>query len=186
PGTILDAPAGLEYDFPAKGLDAANFVTVLKAELRSIAARLVMPEYMFTSDASNSNYASTVAAEAPALKMFERLQTTIVTQDREVINRVLANAAATGRLPENVHQLIEVNIRPPTLQNREPIQAARINEIAHRAGVLSPQTWAQKLDIDYDIEQAHIDAHRRTAAPPPQQPPTTRENDPTRATFATA
>ena len=34
PGTILDAPGGIEYDFPASGLDAANYVTILQAELR--------------------------------------------------------------------------------------------------------------------------------------------------------
>jgi hypothetical protein len=38
PGTILDAPAGMEYDFPARGLDAASFVAVLQArvEINSI------------------------------------------------------------------------------------------------------------------------------------------------------
>ena len=54
PGTILDAPGGIEYDFPAAGLDAASFVAVLQAELRAIASRLVMPEFMLTSDASNA------------------------------------------------------------------------------------------------------------------------------------
>ncbi len=76
PGTILDAPAGLEYDFPASGLDASSFVTVLQAELRAVAARLVMPEYMFTSDASNSNYASTLVAEGPAVSFRCKLPTT--------------------------------------------------------------------------------------------------------------
>src|SRR5690606_26217445 len=47
PGTILDAPTGVEYDFPAQGIDASNFVAVLQAELRAVAARLVMPEFMF-------------------------------------------------------------------------------------------------------------------------------------------
>src|SRR5436190_23672306 len=47
PGTILDAPAGLEYDFPVTSIDAAGYVAVLQAELRAIAARLVMPEFMF-------------------------------------------------------------------------------------------------------------------------------------------
>ena len=49
---------------------------MLQAELRAIAARLVMPEFMFTSDASNANYASTMVAEGPAVRMFERLQAT--------------------------------------------------------------------------------------------------------------
>ena len=39
-------------------IDASSFVEVLKAELRSIAARLVMPEFMFTSDASNATFAT--------------------------------------------------------------------------------------------------------------------------------
>ncbi|MEX0613952.1 MAG: phage portal protein, partial [Pirellulales bacterium] len=89
PGTILDAPAGMEYDFPARGLDAASFVAVLQAELRAIAARLVMPEFMFTSDASNANYSSTMVAEGPAMKMFERLQASMIEQDRAVMWRVV-------------------------------------------------------------------------------------------------
>ena len=66
PGTILDAPSGIDYDFPASALDAASYVTILQAELRAIASRLVMPEFMLTSDASNANYASTMVAEGPA------------------------------------------------------------------------------------------------------------------------
>ncbi len=74
PGTILDAFAGTEYQFPAASIDAARYVVVLQAELRAIASRLVMPEFMLTSDASNANYASTMVAEGPAVRMFERLQ----------------------------------------------------------------------------------------------------------------
>src|ERR671937_615056 len=96
-GTILNAPAGMEYDFPARGLDASNFVAILQAELRAIAARLVMPEFMFTSDASNSNYASTLVAEGPAVKMFERLQAGMIEQDRAVMGRVVDNAIAAGK-----------------------------------------------------------------------------------------
>ena len=43
-------------------------MTVLQAELRAIASRLVMPEFMLTSDASNANYASTMVAEGPAVQ----------------------------------------------------------------------------------------------------------------------
>ncbi len=68
PGTILDAMAGTEYDFPAAGIDAGRYVAVLQAELRAIASRLVMPEFMLTSDASNANYSSTMVAEGPAVQ----------------------------------------------------------------------------------------------------------------------
>src|SRR4029434_6567283 len=85
PGTILDAHADVEYDFPAAPLDAAAYVAVLQAELRAIASRLVMPEFMLTSDASNANYSSTLVAEGPAMRMFARLQAEQVCDDLHVM-----------------------------------------------------------------------------------------------------
>jgi capsid protein len=73
PGTIIDSGSNTEYQFPASAIDASKYILVLQAELRAIASRLVMPEFMLTSDASNANYASTMIAEGPAVRMFERL-----------------------------------------------------------------------------------------------------------------
>ncbi len=156
PGTILDAPAGLEYDFPARGLDASSFVAVLQAELRAIAARLVMPEFMFTSDASNANFASTLVAEGPAMKMFERLQMSMIEHDKAVMRRVIDNAVAAGRLPRNVHDFVHIQAVPPSLQVRDQLQQAQVDRIAYSHGVLSPQTWSQHLGLDYDQEQKNL------------------------------
>lgn len=161
PGTILDAPAGLEYDFPARGLDASSFVRVLSAELRAIAARLVMPEFMFTSDASNSNFASTLVAEGPAMKMFERLQARLIEQDRAVIGRVIENGMVAGRLPQHCCEMIEVQIIPPSLYVRDQLKQAQVDRIAFADGILSPQTWSQHLGLDYDQEQKNLAVHEK-------------------------
>jgi hypothetical protein len=161
PGTILDAPSGLEYDFPTRGLDASSFVAVLQAELRAIAARLVMPEFMFTSDASNSNYASTMVAEGPAMKMFERLQAAMIDEDRAVMWRVVDNAVAAGKLPRNVRDLVEIQIIPPSLHVRDQLRQAQVDRIAFDSGILSPQTWSQHLGLDYDQEQKNLAVHKR-------------------------
>ncbi|HEX3598895.1 MAG TPA: phage portal protein [Lacipirellulaceae bacterium] len=163
PGTILDAPAGLEYDFPARGLEAASFVAVLQAELRAIAARLVMPEFMFTSDASNANFASTLVAEGPAMKMFERLQMSMVEQDKLVMHRVIDNAVTVGKLPRNVHDFIHLQAVPPSLHVRDQLQQAQVDRIAFNHGVLSPQTWSQHLGLDYDQEQKNLAMHDASA-----------------------
>jgi capsid protein len=163
PGTILDAPAGMEYDFPARGLDASSFVAVLQAELRAIAARLVMPEFMFTSDASNANFASTMVAEAPAIRMFERLQATMIEQDRAVMWRVVNNAVAAGALPSDVADLVDIQIIPPSLHVRDQLKQAQVDRIAYNNGVLSPQTWSQHLGLDYDQEQKNLAVHRQPA-----------------------
>lgn len=159
PGTILDAPAGLEYDFPTTGIDAASYVKILQAELRAIAARLVMPEFMFTSDASNSSYASTMVAEGPAVRMFERLQASLMQDDRDVIWRVLENAAAVGRVPVAIRDLVDIQITAPSLHVRDPLQQAGVDRIAYEHGVLSSQTWSQRLGLDYDQEQKNIERH---------------------------
>ena len=159
PGTILDAPAGLEYDFPAAGIDAGRFVAILQAELRAIAARLVMPEFMFTSDASNANYASTMMAEGPAVRMFGRLQQSLATDDRALLWRVIDHVVAAGRLPSNVRTLVELQITPPALVARDALKETRVHAIAHERGILSPQTWSQRLGLDYDQEQKNLAMH---------------------------
>ncbi len=160
PGTILDAPAGLEYDFPATSIDAASFVAVLQAELRAIAARLVMPEFMFTSDASNANFASTLVAEAPAVRMFERLQASLIADDRAVMWRVVENAITAGRLPAIARECLEIQIAGPSLHVRDHLREAQVDRLAHANGILSPQSWSQHLGLDYDQEQKNLAMHR--------------------------
>jgi hypothetical protein len=159
PGTILDAPAGLEYDFPATGVDAGSYVTILQAELRAVAARLVMPEFMFTSDASNANLASTMVAEGPAVKMFERLQATMIEEDLRVLSAVLRNAALAGRLPIEALRAVEVQATAPAVSARDRLQETRVDEIAYRRGVLSAQTWSRRLGLDYQQEQTNRQMH---------------------------
>lgn len=156
PGTILDAPGGIDYEFPAAGLDAGSFVTVLQAELRAIASRLVMPEFMLTSDASNANYSSTMVAEGPAVKMFERLQAQQVAEDLEAMWRAVRAAAEAGLLPGEAQSEIEITAVPPSLAVRDQLREAQVSQIEFGAGILSPQTWCQRRGLDYDQEQANL------------------------------
>jgi hypothetical protein len=120
---------------------------------------LVMTEFMFTSDASNANYASTLVSEGPAVKMFERLQASMIEQDRAVMWRVIENAVAAGKLPQNVGEFIQIQITPPSVHVRDQLQQAQVDRIAFNHGVLSPQTWSQHLGLDYDQEQKNLTVH---------------------------
>ncbi len=124
--------------------------------MRAIAARLVMPEFMFTSDASNANYASTMVAEGPAVRMFERLQATLARDDCDVMWRVVENAAAAGQLPRDVRAEVEIQITPPPLVARDALRDARVMQIAFEQGIVSPQTWASRLGLDYDQEMKNV------------------------------
>lgn len=156
PGTILDVPKSIEYEFPAAGLDAGRYVVVLQAMLRSIAARLVFPEFMLTSDASNANYSSTLVAEGPAVKMFQRWQADLALDDLEIMWRVIEAAIAAGRLPAAVRMCVEIHVGKPRVVTRDERQEAEVNRIYYQLGIKSPQTIAAELGLDHGQEQRNF------------------------------
>ena len=122
---------------PPAAIDAGRFVAVLQAELRAIASRLVMPEFMLTSDATNANYASTMVAEGPAVKMFQRLQHEMIEDDLEVMDRVIAAAVDAGRLPPEALAAVDIQAIPPTLAVRDRLREAQADQILVRNRAMS-------------------------------------------------
>ncbi|MCE5267352.1 MAG: phage portal protein [Planctomycetaceae bacterium] len=153
PGTILDAAAGTDYQFPAAGIDAARYVTVLQAELRAIASRLVMPEFMLSSDASNANYSSTMVAEGPAVKMFDRLQHDMLEDDIALLWRVLSHAATIGRLPSDALANVDIQGIPPRLAVRDRLKEAQADQILVRNRAMSVQTMSIRNGLDPEQEE---------------------------------
>jgi capsid protein len=172
PGTILDA-YGVDYEFPARDSDPGKYVAVLQAELRAIASRLVMPEFMLTSDASNANYASTLVAESPATRTFDRLQRDLITDDLDVINAAIANLVAAGQLPPETLAVVQIEAMPPTLATRDRYREAQADAMLVKSGAMSVQTMGRRHGLDPDHEQAMM-----RAVPPPRQAIRARDVDP--------
>ncbi|MDO4630318.1 MAG: phage portal protein [Planctomycetia bacterium] len=137
PGTILDTSAGIDYQFPVAAVDASRYILVLQAELRAIASRLVMPEFMLTSDASNANYSSTMIAEGPAVRMFERLQHEMISEDLRLMKRVLFNAVTAQKLPPEVLTALRVQSIPPKLSVRDRLAEIQADRILVELGAMS-------------------------------------------------
>ena len=107
-----------------------------------------MPEFMLTSDASNASYASTMVAEGPAVRMFQRLQYELVDDDLQVMERVVAAAAAAGRLPREAAETVEISAVPPSLAVRDRLREAQADQILVRAGAMSPETMARRHGVE--------------------------------------
>ena len=165
PGTIIDAPANTEYDFPASGIDASKYVIVIQAELRAVASRLVMPEFMLTSDASNANYSSTLVAEGPAVKMIERLQATMIEEDKEVMDRVLDLAVVSGEITQENRDKMTLDVTPPTVATRDRLAETQADEILVDKKAMSIETWQIRNDLDPEHETPLIDADREKNDP---------------------
>jgi hypothetical protein len=158
PGSILDVPAGQDYDVPPQ-LDPSKTVAALQAELRAIASLLVMPEFMLTSDASNSNFASTMVAEGPAVKNFESEQKTQIEYDLELINDALEFAADSGLIGKTDLEQVTIDVEPPAVQTRNKLEEAQVRQIDMALGILSPQTATSQIGQSYDQEQTNIEMH---------------------------
>ncbi len=154
PGTIIDAGGGMEYEFPIAAIDASRYILVLQAELRAIASRLVMPEFMLSSDASNANYASTMVAEGPAVRMFERMQHQIIADDLRLFKKALQNGIDAGLLPVDALRKVSIHAIPPILAVRDRLNEAKADEILFNLGVLSKQTLAMRYGLDPQRENS--------------------------------
>lgn len=159
PAEIIDAPKGMDYDFPAAQSNAGNFVTILQAELRAVAARFNMPEFMFTQDASNNNFASTLVAEGPAVKSFESWQGFFVTELKQIMHRMLDIEVLKGTISEDINSRVSFQVTAPKIEVRDRLKLAQAYQLENQAGVLSPQTWSEQLGLDYENEQVNLDNH---------------------------
>jgi len=158
PGSILHLAPGEEWDAPANRIDVGNYVAAIQAELRAVAARMCMPEYMLSGDASNANYSSTLVAEGPAVKMFERLQAEAIWYDVEILQRVLRAAERRGVLPAGLTQLVRIEAEPPMIKTSDRLLEAQADQLLLSAGVVSRETVAARQGFDWSIERDRIEA----------------------------
>lgn len=158
PGSILDVPEGQDYEIPPQ-LDPSKTISALQAELRAISSRLVMPEFMLSSDASNANFSSTMVAEGPAVKNFQSEQQSQITYDLQLLDDALRHAANSGLITESDLAAIVVQAEGPTVQVRDQLKEAQARQIDMGLGILSPQTATSQINYDYEQEQTNIELH---------------------------
>lgn len=159
PGAIINATGGMEYEFPGMGINPAQYVEALQAELRAVASRLVMPEWMFSAKSDDVNRASALVSEGPSTKMFERLQWDMIESDLELINACLDFAVAARRITPEERNSVTVDARGPMIVTRDRLKDSQARQIDMQAGILSPQTATAEAGYEYHQEQANIEDH---------------------------
>lgn len=161
PGTVVDLSAGLEYKPGPMGSDRANdFMVVAQYVQRMQAIRWSMPEYMFTGDASNANYSSTLVAESPFVKSCEAEQRFYARHFVSLLWKALQirwEMGAFERLGvtwEDLEQTLEIKAECPAVATRDELANVQRQEILIRLGVLSRKTAATQNGLDYEAEVA--------------------------------
>lgn len=160
PGSIVTTSAGTELQFLQPNTNFGDAVPLGRLVLLSIAAGAGVPEYMLASDASNGNFASTMVAEGPAVKLFESEQQFFSGEFARLWRWVMNQAMRLDLLPSDFFDHVTVQWSFPQLvtrdRSRERVTDARLAE----AEILSRAEVARRDGVDPATMRAEIAAEK--------------------------
>ena len=173
PGRILDIPDGMEYKPGPMGAERnEGFLMVGQYAMRAAAVRWQAPEYLFTGDASNANYASTLVSESPFVKACESEQERKAEKFSRLIWKAVKMASEAGLmdrfgLPWGViKSLLKLKVDVPAVATRDPLQMAQTQSLRIKDGTLSQRTAISQNGDDPDEELRAI-AEEKASQPQP-------------------
>jgi hypothetical protein len=159
PGTTIHAGPGIEYEFKHPKIDASDAKDDGRALLLTMAAASGLPEYMFTGDASNANFASTMVAESPAVREFQDWQDFLTPDYRHIYRRVMIAATKQNQIegltPEEAEKMY-VDVQWPPMMSRDEKDQAEADELRLKNRVLSLEGFARRQGIDWEVERDRI------------------------------
>jgi ADP-ribose pyrophosphatase YjhB (NUDIX family) len=173
-GTVLTASGNTEYQMPSVQLGASDIVEVLQAELRAVASRLQMPEWMFTALA-DAKYSNAFIVEAPTLKCFRRLQRPLRNgfglcrygHRKSLVWRQLEAAVEAELITRDDLDNVTLSCEGPVLEARDRMQEVERQEKLVAARFSSKETAQRALELDPDVEQPLIKSEQIGNARPP-------------------
>jgi len=174
--SVITATQGIDYEFKTPNLQASDVQQDGYALLNMIAAGPGLPNWMITSDPSNSNYASTMISEAPGVKEFQDAQDWFASTFEMIYDKVMAHALNAEAIPEKeavtemevdeegnemeATKLVNidkgVHIVFPELVHRDIFAETKALTMQRNEGAISLHTYSGRLDLDYDEEQEMI------------------------------
>ena len=165
PGTILTTNQSTEIQFLEPNTNFGDAVPLGRMLLLNIAAGAGLPEFMLTSDASNANFASTMVAEGPAVKLFQSEQQFFAGEFGRLWRWIMSDAVELGLLPADFFERVSPRWTFPQLVNRDrtkerladvrlvETQVLSRAEVARRDGV-DPKTMREELNSELGEDTA--------------------------------
>jgi hypothetical protein len=148
PGTILTTSHGTDLQYLQPDTNFGDAVPLGRLLLLSVAAGGGVPEFMLTSDASNANFASTMVAEGPAVKLFQAEQQFFAGEFRLLWRWVMSEAIRLGYLSPDFFDQVQPDFTFPQLVNRDRTRERLADARLIEAGVLSRAEVARRDGVD--------------------------------------
>lgn len=157
PGSILTTNQATEIKFLQPDTNFGDAVPLGRMLLLSVAAGVGLPEFMLTSDASNSNYSSTMVAEGPAVKFFQSEQLFFTLEFTRLWTWVMRVAIDQGQLPVDFFDRVESSWAFPQLVTRDRPRERAADAQLVELGVLSRAEVARRDGVEPERMRAERD-----------------------------
>lgn len=157
-GTILTTSHGTELQYLQPNTNFGDAVPLGRLLLLSTAAGAGLPEFMLTSDASNANFASTMVAEGPAVKLFQSEQQFFVSEFRRIWKWAMSEAIRLGLLPAEFFEQVNAEWTFPQLVNRDRPRERAADARLVQTKILSRAEVARREGTDPDAMQSEIES----------------------------
>lgn len=155
PGTVLDAPKGIEYILPSHGINAGSFIDIAKHEMSHIANGFVLPiDWLLTTEPTDP-----LTPGSPVVANFESEQELMFMDVAEVFWKV---QKANGINIEKNRTKYTLYFNGKRLAVGKALDEARVDEILLRNHAVSSQEIAAKHGYVYAISRANVIKHRKT------------------------
>jgi capsid protein len=164
PGTILTTNQATEIKFLQPETNFGDAVPLGRMLLLGVAAGVGLPEFMLTSDASNANYASTMVAEGPAVKLFQSEQQFFAREFTRLWRWVMEIAIELGYLPENFFDRIEPTWTFPQLVTRDRPRERSADAQLVELGILSKAEVARRDGVEPERMRAECEEESSQAS----------------------
>lgn len=161
-GLVIDAGPGYTMEAPISSVNASVNVEVLRAELRSVATMINMPEFMFTSQIDGS-FAGSLVAEAPFVKYMEGEQLFFGLSLKPILEAHIAHEIFWGRLTAKVQKGYKVKPEFTSLEVRDFLKESQQRQIHSTAGLLSKETWREMEGYDNPTEKRNLEREHEEA-----------------------
>jgi len=153
--TVIDIPENTQVDFPIASLNAQNFINGVQAAIRTVASNFQIPEWVISAYNSSNTLSrdSAFIQLSATVQHYKRLQARMIYHDKQVIGKAVDFGASRGLVPTNWRQQGELVVMPNTIEVPTPFdELVRSFDRLLDKGVMSRETAAEKLNLNYDQE----------------------------------
>jgi hypothetical protein len=150
PGTIIRGTPGVQYKMLSPNLDARDAAEDGRTILLAVAAAAGFPDAFVTSDFSNTNFASMVVAQNPAIREFEDWQMFVAESISDIVTWYLEDGIQRGEISKDIN--INFSISFPPLLRRDVGQEVGAYIQLYDRKIMSGHSVQVKTGLDPDEE----------------------------------